>query len=113
MKKRPYRNGEIWDFEAEMGVREKREQQVILGLDGGTTNSVCVCMAFNSNIGCDGPLPDSPPIIARAVAGCSNHNSVGETAAREMLEKVMADALSKVRFNLLCRASCLSGCLWC
>lgn len=77
MKKRPYRNGEIWDFEAEMGVREKREQQVILGLDGGTTNTVCVCMSFNNNIGWDGPLPDPPPIIARAVAGCSNHNSVG------------------------------------
>lgn len=104
MKKRPYRNGEIWDFETEMeltvcndtgGCKERREQQVILGLDGGTTNTVCVCIAFDNNIGRDGCLPDPPPVIARAVAGCSNHNSVGETAARETLEKVMADVLLK------------------
>ncbi|KAK3001649.1 hypothetical protein RJ639_020389 [Escallonia herrerae] len=83
-----YRNGEVWDFEHEMQLRGV-EREVILGLDGGTTNTVCVCMPFADR------LPDPLPVLARAVAGCSNHNSVGETAARETLEEVMADVLSK------------------
>ncbi|ERN07672.1 hypothetical protein AMTR_s00155p00052560 [Amborella trichopoda] len=69
--------------------------EVILGLDGGTTSTVCICMAmpyFNE-------VPDPLPVLARAVAGCSNHNSVGETAARETLEKVMAEALFKSGSN--------------
>ncbi|KAH7578457.1 hypothetical protein JRO89_XS01G0384100 [Xanthoceras sorbifolium] len=82
-----YRNGEIWDFEA-MDTR----REVILGLDGGTTSTVCICMPV---ISMSDPLPDPLPILARAVAGCTNHNSVGEDAARETLEQVMADALSK------------------
>ncbi|TXG54517.1 hypothetical protein EZV62_019773 [Acer yangbiense] len=121
-----YRNGEIWDFEAMATGRE-----VILGLDGGTTSTVCICMPV---ISMSQPLPDPLPLLARAVAGCSNHNSVGgitlhnsqypflqffislflncfmyidlsmtlltrlllrEDAARETLEQVMADALSK------------------
>ncbi|KAK2662050.1 hypothetical protein Ddye_000624 [Dipteronia dyeriana] len=81
------RNGEIWDFEAMATGRE-----VILGLDGGTTSTVCICMPV---ISMSQPLPDPLPLLARAVAGCSNHNSVGEDAARETLEQVMADALSK------------------
>lgn len=103
MRKRPYRNGEIWDFEAEMKLNNNGsdlgQQAVILGLDGGTTSTVCVCMPFNytctgSNFNSeDGHLPEPPSVLARAVAGCSNHNSVGETAARETLERVMAEAL--------------------
>ncbi|OMO68086.1 ATPase, BadF/BadG/BcrA/BcrD type [Corchorus olitorius] len=54
-------------------------------------------------------LPDPLPVLARAVAGCSNHNSVGETAARETLEQVMADALSKSGSNRSAvRAVCLA-----
>lgn len=73
-----YRNGEIWDFEQEMqqllgdGFCEERE--VILGLDGDTTCTVCVCMPL---LPFADSLPDPPPILSRAVAGCSNHNSVG------------------------------------
>ncbi|KAF3445053.1 hypothetical protein FNV43_RR14746 [Rhamnella rubrinervis] len=100
-----YRNGEIWDFEHEMpvgiGCRD-----VILGLDGGTTSTVCICMPV---IPFSDPLPDPPPVLARAVAGCSNHNSVGEAAARETLEQVMADALSKSGSNRSAvRAVCLA-----
>ncbi|KAJ4728964.1 N-acetyl-D-glucosamine kinase-like [Melia azedarach] len=82
-----YRNGQIWGFEPAESGRE-----VILGLDGGTTSTVCICMPV---ISMSDPLPDPLPVLARAVAGCSNHNSVGENAARETLEHVMADALSK------------------
>jgi N-acetylglucosamine kinase-like BadF-type ATPase len=82
-----YRNGQVWEFEHEMGVITGRE--VILGLDGGTTNTICVCMPILPFS--DHPYP--PPVLARAVAGCSNHNSVGESAARMTLEQVMADAL--------------------
>ncbi|KAG8659889.1 hypothetical protein MANES_02G090600v8 [Manihot esculenta] len=89
-----YRNGEIWDFEHETPVSEDRP--VILGLDGGTTSTVCICMPV---LPFSNPLPDPLPVLARAVAGCSNHNSVGETAARETLEQVMADALSKSGSN--------------
>ncbi|KAF9588931.1 hypothetical protein IFM89_017610 [Coptis chinensis] len=96
-----YRNGEIWDFEnvSRDGV------EVILGLDGGTTSTVCICMPvmpFTLNI------PDPLPVLARAIAGCSNHNSVGETAARETLEEVMAEALSKSGSN---RSSVRAVCL--
>uniref|UniRef100_A0A5B7BGR0 N-acetyl-D-glucosamine kinase n=1 Tax=Davidia involucrata TaxID=16924 RepID=A0A5B7BGR0_DAVIN len=83
------RNGEIWGFEN--GGSD--ESAVILGLDGGTTSTVCVCMPllpFSDN------LPDDPlPILSRAVAGCSNYNSVGDSAARDTLEQVMAEALLK------------------
>ncbi|KAI4308158.1 hypothetical protein L6164_031261 [Bauhinia variegata] len=88
--KRP-RNGEIWDFELDMPMADGGAG-VILGLDGGTTSTVCICMPL---IPFSHSQPESLPILARAVAGCSNHNSVGETAARETLEQVMADALSK------------------
>lgn len=67
-----YRNGEIWDFEHEMSVNGSK--QVVLGLDGGTTSTVCVCMPLLSY---KDPLPDPLPVLAKAVAGCSNHNSVG------------------------------------
>ncbi|GLT26270.1 hypothetical protein SLA2020_013520 [Shorea laevis] len=99
-----YRNGEIWDFEDEMVVPSNR--QVILGLDGGTTSTVCVCMPF---VPFSNPLPNPLPVLARAIAGCSNHNSVGETASRETLEEVMADALLKSGSNRSAvRAVCLA-----
>ncbi|XP_071739890.1 uncharacterized protein [Rutidosis leptorrhynchoides] len=82
------RHGEIWDFEHEL-VPSASDQKLILGLDGGTTNTICVCMPITPN------HHRSPPVYARAVAGCSNHNSVGETAARETLEQVMAEVLLK------------------
>lgn len=47
------------------------ELGVILGLDGGTTSTICVCIPFSDQ------LADPVPVLARAVAGCSNHNSVG------------------------------------
>ncbi|XP_008796778.1 N-acetyl-D-glucosamine kinase-like [Phoenix dactylifera] len=101
------RNGETWDFESEMPA-VSRNGGVILGLDGGTTSTICVCIpaALHSS----GRLPDHPlPILARAVAGCSNHNSVGETAARETIEKVMAQALSKAHSSRSAvRAVCLA-----
>lgn len=68
-----YRNGEIWDFEHEMPLR-REGAEVILGLDGGTTSTVCICMPL---IPFSDRLPDPLPVLARAVAGCSNHNSVG------------------------------------
>ncbi|XWS44437.1 hypothetical protein CRYUN_Cryun15aG0044400 [Craigia yunnanensis] len=99
-----YRNGEIWDFEHEVAVATNR--QVILGLDGGTTSTVCICMLI---MPFSDTLPHPLPVLARAVAGCSNHNSVGETAARETLELVMADALSKSGSNRSAvRAVCLA-----
>ena len=67
-----YRNGEIWDFEHEVAVATNR--QVILGLDGGTTSTVCICMPM---MPFSDTLPHPLPVLARAVAGCSNHNSVG------------------------------------
>lgn len=56
------------------GIGNNVDRQVILGIDGGTTSTVCVCMPF---IPFNQPLPDPLPVLARAVAGCSNHNSVG------------------------------------
>ncbi|KAG6577082.1 N-acetyl-D-glucosamine kinase, partial [Cucurbita argyrosperma subsp. sororia] len=95
-----YRNGEIWEFEREMSGRTGGGGGgggvggVILGIDGGTTSTICVCvplLPLQQSL----HLPDPLPLLARVEAGCSNHNSVGETAARETLEQVMAEALSK------------------
>ncbi|KDO44806.1 hypothetical protein CISIN_1g0175271mg, partial [Citrus sinensis] len=98
-----YRNGEIWDFET---AEESGGREVILGLDGGTTSTVCICMPV---ISMSDSLPDPLPVLARAAAGCSNHNSVGEDAARETIEKVMADALLKSGSNRSAvRAVCLA-----
>lgn len=68
------RNGDIWAFELEMPV-SSHGSEVVLGLDGGATSTVCVCMPFFRDS--DRPLPDPVPVLARAVSGCSNHNSVG------------------------------------
>ncbi|XP_028105870.1 N-acetyl-D-glucosamine kinase-like isoform X2 [Camellia sinensis] len=104
MMKKRYRNGDIWDFEHEMAVAASRE--VVLGLDGGTTSTVCICMPL---IPYTDLLPDPIPVLARSIAGCSNHNSVGETAVRETLEQVMADALSRSGSNRFAvRAVCLA-----
>ncbi|KAG6494944.1 hypothetical protein ZIOFF_042730 [Zingiber officinale] len=82
-----YRNGEIWGFESQ--VPPSPDGGVVLGVDGGTTSTVCVCLPASC------PLPEPLPVLSRAVGGCSNHNSVGENAAREWLEEVMAQALSE------------------
>ncbi|XP_057494880.1 LOW QUALITY PROTEIN: uncharacterized protein LOC130779984 [Actinidia eriantha] len=93
-------NAEIWGFESEdLGGPDPA---VILGLDGGTTSTVCICIPFLHS------LPDPIPILARSVAGCSNHNSIGETAARDTLEHVMAETLLKSRSKRSAvRAVCL------
>ncbi|KAM2917032.1 hypothetical protein FF1_045881 [Malus domestica] len=102
---KPYRNGEIWDFEHQMPVAAGAGD-VILGVDGGTTSTVCICMPI---LPFSDPLPDPVPVLARAVAGCTNHNSVGEAAARETLEQVMAEALAKSGSNRSAvRAVCLA-----
>ncbi|KAM3700981.1 hypothetical protein ACJW31_05G138800 [Castanea mollissima] len=80
---------------------------VVLGVDGGTTSTVCVCVPLLPLIS-NRNLPNPLPILARAVAGSSNHNSVGESASKETLEKVMSEALSKSGSNWSAvRAVCL------
>lgn len=83
------------------------EEGVILGVDGGTTSTVCVCLPLLP-FADRRQLPDPIPILGRVVAGCSNHNSVGENAARETLEQVIKEALSRAGKNLSAvRAICL------
>ncbi|KAF7120022.1 hypothetical protein RHSIM_Rhsim13G0121900 [Rhododendron simsii] len=94
-----HKNGEIWEFEnvnsTTGGVEDAHSDGgVILGLDGGTTSTICICMRVLP-LSSSSNLPDPLPILARAVAGCSNHNSVGEAAARDTLEQVMAETLVK------------------
>lgn len=60
-----------------MGSESDCMTEVILGLDGGATSTVCVCMPLRPFS--DKQLPDPLPILGRAVAGCSNYNSVGGT----------------------------------
>lgn len=60
--------GEIWDMEKS---QSPRMGSVILGVDGGAGNTVCVCIPAAM------PFADPLPVLSRAVAGCSNHNSVG------------------------------------
>lgn len=68
------RHEEIWDFEHELAAGGG--PKLILGLDGGTTNTICICMPIIPSTSSH----HSPPVYARAVAGCSNHNSVGGTS---------------------------------
>ncbi|KAM6551885.1 hypothetical protein CsatB_001693 [Cannabis sativa] len=78
---------------------------VVLGLDGGTTSTVCVCLPLMAD---PNDLPDPLPLLARAVSGCSNYNSVGENAAKETLEQVITEALTKSGSNWSAvRAVCL------
>lgn len=52
-------------------IDDGEELGVILGLDGGATSTICVCIPYSDQ-------PAAPVrILGRAVAGCSNHNSVG------------------------------------
>uniref|UniRef100_A0A1J3IYL1 N-acetyl-D-glucosamine kinase n=1 Tax=Noccaea caerulescens TaxID=107243 RepID=A0A1J3IYL1_NOCCA len=90
-------NGNLRKLEAD-GEEETEEKScqngfgdgVILGLDGGATSTVCVCVPFFPH---GDRLPEPLPILGRAVAGCTNCNSVGETAARDSLEQVISEAL--------------------
>ncbi|KAF2302232.1 hypothetical protein GH714_033819 [Hevea brasiliensis] len=89
-----YRNGEIWDFEHEIDVPGHRP--VILGLDGGTTSTVCICMPvqpfsnplptrFQSLLV---PSPVAPTTIVLVKLRLERHWS-----------KFLADALSKSGSN--------------
>ncbi|KAK6142230.1 hypothetical protein DH2020_022578 [Rehmannia glutinosa] len=100
-----YSNGVRNDIEfLNRGVNGRK---VVLGIDGGTTSTVCICMPL---IPSAQPLPDHSARLARAVAGAqpqqrwrARHVSwlsdrAGfyiKSAARETLEQVMADALAR------------------
>ncbi|KAK4802248.1 hypothetical protein SAY86_000451 [Trapa natans] len=99
-------NGKVEEFDGKMLEMGSDDKGVILGLDGGATSTICVCMPL---IPSSDPLPDPLPILARAAAGCSNHNSVGEAAARETLEQVITEALAKSGYSRSAvRAVCLA-----
>lgn len=85
------RKRDVWAF----GNTEEQVEQVyetgdgcgvVLGLDGGATNTVCVCIPF---LPFSDQLPDPLPILARAVAGCSNHNSVGGLSFLSIISSVL------------------------
>ncbi|KAF7109231.1 hypothetical protein CFC21_109527 [Triticum aestivum] len=81
------------------------EGGVILGVDGGTTSTVCVCLPAAM------PPPEAPgsvAVLSRAIAGCSNRNSVGENAALETLEQVMMQALTTANTD---RSAVVAVCL--
>jgi len=58
----------MWDAEE---CQSPRMGSVILGVDGGASNTVCVCIPAAM------PFNDPLPVLSRTVAGCSNQNSVG------------------------------------
>ncbi|CAI9269340.1 unnamed protein product [Lactuca saligna] len=91
-----FQNGEvsIHRFDLHLGSECNEEEPVVLGVDGGTTSTICVCMPLLPISNSHNHLPDPLPVLGRAIAGCSNHNSVGETLARDTLEQVMMEALS-------------------
>ncbi|KQK21038.1 hypothetical protein BRADI_1g58297v3 [Brachypodium distachyon] len=106
-----YTAREIWDMEERQSPRAVGcGGSVVLGVDGGASNTVCVCIPATAAMDMSPFADDGPPlpILARAVAGCSNQNSVGEDRARETLERVMAQALHKARRR---RSSVAAVCL--
>uniref|UniRef100_A0A453BN47 N-acetyl-D-glucosamine kinase n=1 Tax=Aegilops tauschii subsp. strangulata TaxID=200361 RepID=A0A453BN47_AEGTS len=66
-----YTTRDIWEMEDRQSPR--MGCSVVLGVDGGASNTVCVCIPAAM------PFADPLPVLARAVAGCSNQNSVGGT----------------------------------
>lgn len=88
MRMQRHTGRDMWDVEE---CQSPRMGSVILGVDGGASNTVCVCIPAAM------PFNDPLPVLSRTVAGCSNHNSVGEDRARETLERVMSQALLKAR----------------
>ena len=53
------------------------EENIVLGVDGGATSTTCVCLSASASLLDGDSLPDPFPVLARTVAGSSNHNSVG------------------------------------
>ncbi|KAI4965547.1 hypothetical protein ZWY2020_051599 [Hordeum vulgare] len=51
--------------------------------------------------------PGSVAVLSRAIAGCSNRNSVGENAALETLEQVMMQAPHNGQHRSFCCCCCL------
>ncbi len=70
--KRPHASSELWEFESFIAA-EPPKSKVVLGVDGGGTCTVCVCVAAPVVVPRDGSLP----LLSRCVTGSSNHNSVG------------------------------------
>jgi N-acetylglucosamine kinase-like BadF-type ATPase len=88
--KRPHASSELWEFESLIAA-EPPKSKVVLGVDGGGTCTVCVCVAAPVVVPRDGSLP----LLSRCVTASSNHNSVG--VARRAIEESMAGALMKAR----------------
>lgn len=72
----PHSNGNVPKLEEADDATEENGygDGVILGLDGGATSTVCVCVPFFPY---GDRFPEPIPILGRAVAGCTNRNSVG------------------------------------
>lgn len=70
--KRPHASSELWEFESLIAA-EPPKSKVVLGVDGGGTCTVCVCVAAPVVV----PLDGSLPLLSRCVTASSNHNSVG------------------------------------
>jgi hypothetical protein len=70
--KRPHASSELWEFESLIAA-EPPKSKVVLGVDGGGTCTVCVCVAAPVVVPRDGSLP----LLSRCVTASSNHNSVG------------------------------------
>ncbi|KAJ6980578.1 N-acetyl-D-glucosamine kinase [Populus alba x Populus x berolinensis] len=81
------------------------DNRVILGIDGGTTSTVCVCIPLFSS---SKSLPNPTPILGRAVSGCSNHNSVGEIFPSHVKLYVQNDAVAALASGTMGK---LHGCV--
>lgn len=99
------KNDWLWEFENRFddSKAERQQKKVVIGVDGGGTKTVCVCIAT--------PLPSSSDDLvplSRVETGCSNYNSVGVEAARQAILESIAGALKKAQVP---RSAVLSVCL--
>ncbi|BBN02548.1 N-acetylglucosamine kinase [Marchantia polymorpha subsp. ruderalis] len=98
---------ELWDFEDELVDRngDVTKPTIVLGVDGGATTTISICLSSSTPAA-------HPNVVARAVTGSSNFNSVSEETAKRALEQSMAEVLMlsrvpRVDVRVVCLA--LSG----
>mmetsp|Transcript_16023 Transcript_16023/g.48133 ORF Transcript_16023/g.48133 Transcript_16023/m.48133 type:complete len:342 (+) Transcript_16023:50-1075(+) len=87
----------------------RTETAVVVGVDGGGTKTIAVCLALSTS---DASPSSSPVVLGRAKTGPSNQNSVGKEVAKKAVQTAILQALTNANCELshVCGVClCMSG----